>query len=443
MSTNFSSERPSAGGRPASSGARPAGQRAVRPAGARPTGQRPAGNGTRRPPNRPGPRRRKPQYRFYVFIAIAVAILIALGALIVHLLSGSPDPQQAVAPTAQPVATDLPAVTGGAQSTEVSAQTSPEVSATSHADALMQMLGSEGADIAALPEDQMTQITDLHVTQGLSEEWMNILLLGSDERTLSESARTDTMIICSINTTTGEVKLTSILRDLAVELDEIGEYSDTYRINAANYFGGEELAMRVVNECFGMNIERYVHVNFYGFQQLAEMLGGIDMDITEEEMNLINELIVQQASLAYKNGIDESGLQNQFLTTYGPSTHLDGRQTLAYARIRKLDGGDFARAERQRNVLAALLDKLRQSATEPAQLLAVTGTAMQHMRTNLTVEDIITVAMTVLNSDMTTPEFFRLPINDSYVQETRNEQSMLYDCDWATNTTALYNFIYE
>ena len=110
------------------------------------------------------------------------------------------------------------------------------------------MLGSEDASmVTALSEDQMTQITDLNVTQGLPSEWMNILLLGSDERTLSESARTDSMIICSINTSTGEVKLTSIMRDVAVYLDEIGEeYRDTYRINAANYFGGEELAMRVV-----------------------------------------------------------------------------------------------------------------------------------------------------------------------------------------------------
>ena len=299
-----------------------------------------------------------------------------------------------------------------------------------------------GIDVTALSEDEMTQITDLSVTQGLPSEWMNILLLGSDERTLSESARTDSMIICSINTTTGEVKLTSIMRDLAVYLDEIDpEYAGTYRINAANYFGGEELAMRVVNECFGMNIERYVHVNFYGFQQVAELLGGIEMDITEEEMNLINELIVQQASLAYHNNIDESGLQNEFLTTYGEDTHLDGRQTLAYARIRKLDGGDYARAERQRNVLIALMNKLRGSSL--TDLVSLGITIMPHLRTNLTLDEIAGVAYTVLNSDLSTVEQMRLPINDSYVEETRDEQSMLYDCDWAANATELYNFIYE
>ena len=305
------------------------------------------------------------------------------------------------------------------------------------------MLGSEDAsDVTALSEEEMTEITDLNVTQGLPSEWMNILLLGSDERTLSESARTDSMIICSINTTTGEVKLTSIMRDLAVYLDEIDpEYAGTYRINAANYFGGEELAMRVVNECFGMNIERYVHVNFYGFQQVAELLGGIEMDITEEEMNLINELIVQQAALAYHNNIDESGLQNEFLTTYGENTHLDGRQTLAYARIRKLDGGDYARAERQRNVLIALMNKLRGSSL--TELVSLGITVMPYLRTNLTLDEIAGVADTVLNSDFSAVEQMRLPINDSYVEETRDEQSMLYDCDWTANATQLYNFIYE
>ncbi len=462
MSMEYMSDRtPTNGGRPAanrarSTSARPAGARPAgsRPAGSRPPGSRPApgGSGGRRPPNRrQPPRRRKPQSRFYIFIALAVVVIVALAILIAHLAGGG-SPSDPTATSTAPVettavTTETTASTADPGNTDAAVSTdgtsAEPTSATSHADALRAMLGSEDAsDVTALSEDEMTQITDLSVTQGLPSEWMNILLLGSDERTLSESARTDSMIICSINTTTGEVKLTSIMRDLAVYLDEIDpEYAGTYRINAANYFGGEELAMRVVNECFGMNIERYVHVNFYGFQQVAELLGGIEMDITEEEMNLINELIVQQASLAYHNNIDESGLQNEFLTTYGEDTHLDGRQTLAYARIRKLDGGDYARAERQRNVLIALMNKLRGSSL--TDLVSLGITIMPHLRTNLTLDEIAGVAYTVLNSDLSTVEQMRLPINDSYVEETRDEQSMLYDCDWTANATELYNFIYE
>jgi len=359
-----------------------------------------------------------------VLAALAVVIVLVIVLVVAKPFSGNPS---------QPVTNNL---------TPTADPNPPQTTAsTNHADSLAALLGDDDAQLEGLSADQMTTITDLAINEGLPSEWMNILLLGSDERKLSDSARTDSMIICSINTATGEVKLTSIMRDLAVYMDEIGEYAGTYRINAANYFGGEELAMRTVNECFGLNIQHYVRVNFYGFQQVAEMMGGIEMDISEEEMHLINELIVQQAVYAYYNGVDESALQNQFLETYGPNTHLDGRQTLAYARIRKLSGGDYARAERQRNVLEALMKRLQGAG--PAELLAIGTTALPHISTNLSFNEILSVATTVTQNGVSGLESFRLPINNSYVQETRNEESMFYDCDWAANTAALYNFIYE
>lgn len=397
--------------RPASGAARPAASR--NGASGRPA-QHTGGN--RRPPQR----KKKSNAGMYAILAIAI-VLIAIVAVIVINPFGGKDPQITAQPTANPTA-----------------QTTPDVS---RADALAAMLGDQDSAIQGLSADQMTQVSDLAVTQGLDENWINILLLGSDERTLTESARTDSMIICSINKNTGEVKLTSIMRDLAVYFDEVGQYAGTYRINAANYFGGEELAMRVVNECFGMNIQNYVRVNFYGFQQIAEILGGVQVDITEEEMNLINERIMEQAYMAKHNGIDESALTNQLLETYGKDTQLDGRQTLAYARLRKLDGGDYARAERQRTVLVKLMNKVQGMGMGEILQLATAG--MQHVTTNMDFNTMLTIANTVISSGITSVDSLRLPINDSYVQETRNEESMFYDCDWAANTSALYSFIYN
>ena len=146
----------------------------------------------------------------------------------------------------------------------------------------------------------MAKVSDLMINTSLPEDWMNILLLGTDERTLSESSRTDAIIICSINRKTYEVKLTSIMRDLAIEYTDIGQFNGTYRINAAAYFGGPNLAMRTINEKFGMNIQYYVMVNFFGFQKIAQRVGGIEIDITEAEKDKINKMIVQQAKFAYK-----------------------------------------------------------------------------------------------------------------------------------------------
>ena len=445
MATQYPSDRPRtsvprsgqprpADARPSSS--RPAGARpnSTRPAGSRPSGTRPTGSrpsGASRPGSRPPQRRRKqPKGRFYLLLALLIVIIVAVVLLIVRPF-GSKDPTTPVIqPTAVPTVDDSPDDASAAQQ-----------ASSSHAESLANLLGDEDAYVEGLSSDELAVVTDLSINNALpTDQWINILLLGSDERNINDSARTDSMIICSINKQTGEVKLSSIMRDLAVALDDIGQYSDTYRINAANYFGGEKLAMKVVNECFGMNIENYVHVNFYGFQQVAQLLGGIEMDITEDEMNMINELIVEQAKFAYNAGIDESALPNEFLESYGPNTHLDGRQTLAYARIRKLDGGDYARAERQRNVLTALMNKLKGAGA--GELLALGTTCLQHIRTNMSLEDMLSIATTVCGNGVTSVESLRLPINDSYVQETRKEQSMLYDCNWSANASALYSFIY-
>lgn len=457
MSTQYSSDRPrpsqgasrnpSRPGAPRPSGARPASSRpaGARPAGARPGSARPSGA---RPPQsrRPAPRRRrKPQGRFYAILAVAAVVIIALIVLIVKLSGGSDTPASSTGvPAETPVVTEAPALSSSATDEPAAGdETQQATAASSHSDSLAAMLGSDDASqVTALSEEEMAQVSDLSVNQSLSQEWMNILLLGSDERKISDSARTDCMIICSIHLPTGQVKLTSIMRDLAVDFDDIGKYNGTYRINAANYFGGERLAMKTVNECFGLNIEKYVRVNFFGFQEIAHMLGGIDMTISEEEMNLINKYIVEQAKFAYYAGVDDSDLPKEFLETYGDNVHLDGRQTLGYARIRKLDGGDFARSERQRKVLVALMEKLKGQGA--ADLLALANAAMPYLQTNLTVAEIVAVATKVVsNEDLGNVDTFRLPVNDTYVQETRNEQSMFYDCDWAANTSQLYNFIYE
>ena len=367
----------------------------------------------------------------YVALALVV-VLIAAVVVFRGALSGSGDPQRkpvsvAVTPTPTPI---ISAPTDAVQ-TQVNA--GPTLS-------IEQMLADSDSQVAGLSADQMAQVTDLSINNSLPDTWFNVLLLGTDERTLNDSARTDSMMICSINRSTGQVKLTSIMRDIAIEYTDIGEYNGTYRINAANFFGGPNLAMKTVNEKFGMNIQNYVMVNFFGFQKIAQKLGGVEMDITQEEMDEINKLIVKQAKMAFNAGIDESDQENVYLENYGENTHLNGRQTLAYARIRKLNGGDYMRSERQRRVLGKLMEKVKDlDAMEIASLVATMG---DQVKTNLSVEDIISTAILVGNG-VTELDTFQLPVSGTYVEETRDGQAMLWDCDFTSNATQLYNFIYE
>ncbi|MBE5808920.1 MAG: LytR family transcriptional regulator, partial [Clostridiales bacterium] len=216
---------------------------------------------------RPQPRRRRrPQARFYVLIALVVLIIAAAVALVVALNSRkTPDvPAEtnvqatAAAPSAQQDVQE-PGVSDAA----LDVVTNPP---SARAAQLAAMLGDEGNVLETLSSSEQAVVTDLSLNEDLPDDWLNVLLLGSDERVDGANARTDSMIICSINTTTGEVKLTSILRDVAVDFTDLGDLNGTYRINAANYFGGEALAMKTVNECFGLNIENYVRVNIFGFQ---------------------------------------------------------------------------------------------------------------------------------------------------------------------------------
>jgi len=286
----------------------------------------------------------------------------------------------------------------------------------------------------------MVAVQNLSINQSLPQEWLNVLLLGTDARTLTGSARTDAMMICSINRDTGEVKLTSIMRDLAVEFKDIGRYNGTYGINAANFFGGPNLAMKTVNELFDMNIQYYVVVNFFGFQKIAQRLGGIEANITEAEKNIINMDIVGQAKMAYLEGIDESDQENVYLEEYGENTHLNGRQTLAYARIRHLDGGDYMRTTRQQTVMTKLLDKAKQ--LNPLQITQLAADMIGQVSTNMELNDIVNIAIKVLDNGIPSLETFRLPINGTYQEGYRGNESKLWDCDFATNAARLYDFIY-
>lgn len=387
--------------------------------------------GNRRPPQK---RRRKPQGRFYAIIAAVVVVILIVVLIIVNPFKAKDDPNSAAI---NPTPTDQ--LTSSVSTANIMAD-DPTATEQPQDLSLAEQLASEDYQMTALSEEQMAKVDDLSINTNLPSEWMNVLLLGTDERTLTASARTDSMMICSINTTTGDVKLTSIMRDLAIDYDDIGQYNGTYRINAANYFGGPELAMKTVNEHFGMNIQYYVMVNFFGFQEIAERLGGIEIDITEAEMEQINKLVYQQAKIAYYAGVYETGQEQDLLETYGENVHLNGWQTLAYARIRKIDN-DYMRSERQRLVLTKLLDKLK--LMNPVDLLGVAQSMMDQVKTNMEFNDIVNTAMTVMSKNVDSVETFRLPVTGTYKEERRNEQDMLYDCDWNSNTTQLYNFIYE
>lgn len=195
---------------------------------------------------------------------------------------------------------------------------------------------------------------DLAVTEGLDPDWMNILLLGTDTRKgpLNEG-RSDAMLILSVNRETGEIKLASLVRDMLVEIPGA---STADKIAHANAYGGPLLAVKTVNTLFGLNIKYYCSVNFMGFVEAVNILGGVDVVLTKGE--------AYRMRLEYQEG----------------PIHLNGAKSLHYVRIRALDN-NFGRNERQHKFLVALMDKARKG--ERSQVMDALTQALAMTTTNL------------------------------------------------------------
>lgn len=172
---------------------------------------------------------------------------------------------------------------------------------------------------------------------GPGSNLLNILLIGQDAREGDEQARSDSMILCSYNKKTSTLTMTSFLRDLYVEIPGHG----SNRINAAYSFGGTALLKKTLEHNFGLYIDGSLEVDFGNFSEIINHLGGVEIQLRQDEANTINKQTGSSLS---------EGLQR-----------LDGLQALTYSRIRNLDiDGDFSRTDRQRKVMNALVDAFRE-----------------------------------------------------------------------------------
>ena len=182
---------------------------------------------------------------------------------------------------------------------------------------------------------------------------LNILLIGEDTRDekITDTSRADSAIIASINVDTKEIHLTSVLRDLYVyfEVDGKGQYG---KINAAASMGGMKCYINTIERYYKIAINNYAVVNFNSFPKIIDALGGVPIKITSAEINEINNHPRVYGNVTIKQTFDG---------TEG-TMKLNGKQALAYCRIRHIDS-DGARANRQKTVLNAILNKVKKSGT--------------------------------------------------------------------------------
>lgn len=177
---------------------------------------------------------------------------------------------------------------------------------------------------------------------------LNILLIGCDGRSKDERGRSDSMILCSINKNTKKLILTSFLRDTWVEIPGVGPQ----RLNAAYVFGGPQLLIKTMEANFHVRIDKYVRVNFYSFMDAIDQIGGVNIEVTDEELEYLNQYAQHQNRLLGKSNPAADNLPKSGRYT------LNGVQALAYARIRYV-GTDFARTQRQRKIIEEMFKKAK------------------------------------------------------------------------------------
>lgn len=204
---------------------------------------------------------------------------------------------------------------------------------------------------------------------------VNILLIGNDSRENGDDGRSDAMILLSVSSRTKTIYMTSLLRDMYVEIPG----RDNNRLNAAYSFGGAELLMETVEKNFDISVNRYVLVNFEAFANLVDAVDGIELELTTGEVEYVNAYLWEYNELTGKpEGTDYMD------ASVGGLVHLNGPQALAYSRNRYM-GTDFGRTERQRKVLTAVIKKL------PSALLtngsALMDGLLPNLTTNLTKEE--------------------------------------------------------
>lgn len=177
----------------------------------------------------------------------------------------------------------------------------------------------------------------------------NVAVFGVDSRDgNTKNALADVQMICSIDRSTGEIKLVSVYRDTYLKINSEGTY---HKINEAYFKGGQKQAVAALEENLDIKIDDYATFNWKSVAEAINILGGIDLEITQAEFAYINGFITET--------VNSTGIGSVQLTQPGMN-HLDGVQAVAYSRLRLMDT-DFQRTERQRKVVQLALDKAKQA----------------------------------------------------------------------------------
>lgn len=261
------------------------------------------------------------------------------------------------------------------------------------------------------------------------ERYISVLLLGVDRRSGKSISNTDVMMIATIDTVNNRLKLTTLMRDMLVNIPGEG-YG---KLNSAAVKGGMELLFETLNTNFHLNLSEYVLVDFAMFEEVVDALGGVTVKMTAKEISAANDCI---AGLNKERGIAD--LWDGFIFANEGNVKLTGKQALGYARVRKIDS-DFSRTKRQFKILNSVFARFMSADT--AKQYSLLEKVLPLIDTNMTNQRIIECATKALGMDVAGLQYCQIPVEGTY-ESTKYERKAVVMVDVPANALAMHNFIF-
>jgi LCP family protein required for cell wall assembly len=279
---------------------------------------------------------------------------------------------------------------------------------------------------AAMADDA----TSAGVTDKEDRQIINILLIGIEE--IEGDQNTDSMIIATVNKKDHSLKLTSLMRDLYVDIPG----HDKGRLNSAYARGGIETLYKTIETNFGIPIDGYCMVNFKAFEQIVDIVGGVDITLTEKEAEYLRTT----------NYISKKSNRN---VVAGTQT-MNGNQALGYCRVRKVptatESNDFGRTQRQRIVLQAIYNKLRSKNIFQQVFIMNDILKKVEIKTDVTQKEFISYLEAAADLKIKDLETLRIPSDGSYknasVKMGSHKASVLQPKSWDATREEIHDFIY-
>ncbi len=313
--------------------------------------------------------------------------------------------------------------------------TSYEVTGNNLIDEADEMIIEGAADITNSPQIVIDEIeerilgnTEEEKHKASSSDVYNILLIGCDSREAGGSGRSDAMILVSINSNTKKIILTSFLRDIYLK---IPNYKNN-RLNAAYALGGANLLIDTIEENFKINIDKYISLDFYTFIDVVDAINGVNLEVKEEYIPIINFYIKE---INQHNKVNES---DDLLTQPGNYV-LNGKQTLGYVRNRYV-GTDFERTARQRLVLQTVFNKIKD--LNYLQILNLADNILPQVTTNLSEKKIVSLIISFPTYKNYEIVQWSIPMENTFSFLTINRMSVI-GMDFEKNVNELHEKVYD